>query len=308
MTNLSRRQFLAASALAGTGLVAAPRPSRAAAKAVTFQISLAQWSLHKAFGRRGNATLDPKDFARIAHNDYGINAVEYVNQFYAKFKNDDGYVKELKQRADDSGVKSVLIMCDGEGNLGDKSDEKRKAAVKNHVRWLEWAKVLGCHSIRVNAYSEGTREEQTERAADGLRQLGELAAPMGLNVIVENHGGLSSDGQWLAGVMAKVGLKNCGTLPDFGNFSLGGGKDYDRYQGVDEMMPFARGVSAKTYDFGPDGNETKIDYKKMLEIVLVKHKYTGFVGIEYEGNRLSEDEGIKASLKLLERLREEMSK
>ena len=308
LPSVSRRDFLAG-AVTGAALLATNRLSIAAEdKAPLFKISLAQWSLHRAFGRRGKATLDPLNFATIAHNDYGIDAVEYVNQFYAAKKKDESYLKDLKKVADDSGVRSVLIMCDNEGALGDADEAKRKIAVENHYRWAEWAKYLGCHSIRVNAYSVGTYDEQVSRAADGLRKLTEFACKMDINVIVENHGGLSSNGEWLTAVMKKVDHKCCGTLPDFGNFSLGDGKEYDRYKGVDEMMPYAKGVSAKTYDFDDKGNETKIDYRKMLAIVLKKHKYNGFLGIEYEGAGLSEPDGIKASKKLLEAIREEMSK
>ena len=168
------------------------------------------------------------------------------------------------------------------------------------------AKFLGCHSIRVNAHSEGSYEEQQKLAADGLRQLSEYGAKSEIGVIVENHGGLSSNGEWLAGVMKLVDNPNCGTLPDFGNFSLGDDKWYDRYKGVDEMMPFAKAVSAKSHDFDAEGNCVETDYKKMMEIVL-KHGYHGWVGIEYEGGKISEPEGIKATKKLLEKVREELA-
>jgi len=257
------------------------------------KISLAQWSLHRALQA---GTLDHLDFPKTAKNDYGIDAVEYVNQFFKK-KSDGAYSKELRKRCDDLGVTSVLIMCDGEGALGDGDEKKRAEAVTNHRKWLEAAKVLGCHSIRVNAQSAGTREEQEKLAADGLAKLCDLAEPFDLSVIVENHGGLSSDGAWLAAVMKRAKHKRLGTLPDFGNFY-----EYDRYQGVTDMMPYAKGVSAKSYDFDPKtGDETKIDYARMLKIVT-DAGYTGRIGIEYEGGKLSEPEGIKATKKLLERL------
>ncbi len=312
MRPVSRRQFLA-TAGAGVAALALPRPSAASDAGQPFKISLAQWSLHRAFGRRGNATLDPMDFAKIAHTDYGIDAVEYVNQFYAAKKKDETYLKDLKKVADEHGVRSVLIMCDGEGNLGDPSDAARTKAVDNHKRWVEWAKYLGCHSIRVNAASEWKKgfAETQMLAADGLRKLTEWAGTHKISVIVENHGGLSSHGGWLAGVMKQVAMPGCGTLPDFGNFTIGDiagyEKTYDRYKGVDELMPFAKGASAKTYDFNPAGDETTIDYRKMMRIVVQKHKYTGHVGIEYEGNRLSEPDGIRASKKLLEAIRTEMA-
>jgi sugar phosphate isomerase/epimerase len=305
----TRRQFLAASA--GAAAVASmPCWVRGTLakdeKQPPFQISLAQWSLHKTlFGGK----LDNKDFAKTAKNDYGIEAIEYVNQFWKDKAKDAAYVAELKKRADDLGVKTLLIMCDGEGNLGDSDDAKRTKAVENHYKWVEAAKELGCHSIRVNAASDGklSFEKQQELAADGLRRLSEFAAPHGLNVIVENHGGLSSNGTWLAGVMKLVDKKNCGTLPDFGNFRVSNTEEYDRYKGVDELMPFAKAVSAKSHDFDAEGNETHTDYFKMMDIVVKKYGYHGYCGIEYEGSKLSESEGILATKKLLERVREKLA-
>lgn len=270
-----------------------------------FKISLAEWSLHRAL--RANK-LTNLEFPRIAKREFGVEAVEYVNQFFKDKAEDEAYLTELKKVCDDEGVRSLLIMCDGEGQLGHPEDALRKQAVENHHKWVSAAKLLGCHSIRVNAATngKGTFEEQQKRAADGLRALSEYAAHFGVNVIVENHGGLSSNGKWLAGVIKLVDLRNCGTLPDFGNFRIRDGEDYDRYQGVKELMPFAKGVSAKSYDFDAEGNETKIDYARMLKIVR-DSGYRGYIGIEYEGGRLDEYEGIRATKKLLERLRSEMS-
>jgi sugar phosphate isomerase/epimerase len=304
---LHRRAFLSTSAAA----LATPLWGRAiVAKEPLFKISLAQWSLHRAYQAR---ELDPLYFAKTAKNDYQIDAIEYVNQFYKRNKNDKNYATELKKVADDNGVRSVLIMCDGEGALGDPDATQRAKAVENHRKWVEWAKILGCHSIRVNAQSSGSYDEQIKLAADGLRKLTELAEPYGIAVIVENHGGLSSNGEWLAKVMTTVNHKNCGTLPDFGNFRIGKGANgqeewYDRYKGVDELMPFAKGVSAKSYDFDESGNDTRTDYRKMLDIVVNKHKYRGYIGIEYEGKNLPEPEGIRATKKLLETVRSEMER
>ncbi|MCZ2341504.1 MAG: sugar phosphate isomerase/epimerase [Bacteroidales bacterium] len=310
--SFDRRQFL----IQATGLGAAAllpslgRADNKTGKDKLFQISLAQWSLNRNFfGRPGVEKLDPLQFAEIAHQQFGINAIEYVNQFYKAKKNDDAYLKELKKVADNHGVTSVLIMCDGEGNLGDPSDTKRTQAVANHKRWAEWAKFLGCHAIRVNAASDWNKgfAETQKLAADGLRKLTELCEPLGIAVIVENHGGLSSNGEWLAGVMKAVGHKNCGTLPDFGNFRISGSESYDKYKGVDELMPFAKGVSAKSHSFDDKGNETGIDYRKMLDIVVKKHKYRGFIGIEYEGSKHSPAEGIRLTKQLLETIRAELS-
>jgi len=269
----------------------------------TFKISLAEWSLHRALQA---GELDNLDFPRVAREDYGIDAIEYVNAFFKDKARDADYLADLKQRCDDHGVKSLLIMVDGEGSLADADDTARRAAVGNHVQWLEAAAALGCHSIRVNAAGSGKPAEQAARAADSLRWLAELATTYDLNVIVENHGGLSSNGKWLAGVMQRADHPRVGTLPDFGNFRIGGEQWYDRYQGVEELMPYAKAVSAKSHDFDDAGRETRTDYRRMLEIVL-RHGYHGHVGIEWEGGSVSEPEGIRLTKALLERVRDELA-
>ncbi len=298
--SLNRRSFLKQSALLGAGLAAAPGLLAAEQKATKplFLISLAEWSFHRALFAGKMTNLD---FPRVAKRDFGIDGVEYVNQFWKDKAKDQDYLKQLKQRCSDEGVQSVLIMCDGEGAIGDADPARRTKAVENHYKWIEAGKFLGCHSIRVNAQSSGSYDEQMERAADGLRRLSEFGAQHGMNVIVENHGGLSSNGQWLTSVIKKVDLPNCGTLPDFGNFY-----EYDRYKGVAEMMPFAKGVSAKSYEFDAAGNEVRIDYPRMLKIVL-NAGYHGRIGIEYEGSQLSETEGVHATKRLLDKIRDEMS-
>jgi sugar phosphate isomerase/epimerase len=299
---MNRRDVLKSGAALAGGAALSACSVEAWAARKTFKISLAQWSLHKAlFGKE----LDNLDFARVARQDYGIEAVEYVNQFFKDKATDAAYLKEMKKRAKDYGVKSRLIMIDGEGNLGDPDPAKRTRAVENHFRWVEAAKALGCFCIRVNAASAGSYEEQQKLAADGLRRLTEFADRHDIDVIVENHGGLSSNGAWLVGVMKLVNHPRCGTLPDFGNFNLGNGKEYDRYQGVAEMMPYAKAVSAKTHDFDAQGNEIHTDYFKMVKIVM-DAGYHSYLGIEYEGSKLPEPEGIRASKRLLERVRESL--
>jgi L-ribulose-5-phosphate 3-epimerase len=295
------RRMLLAGAASAVGLgaarsfAAAPEP---AVKHVPFTISLAEWSLHKTiFGGK----LDNLDFPKTARREFGIEAVEYVNQFFKDKARDDDYIAELAKRSADEGVTNVLVMCDGLGNLGDPDATARTQAIENHFPWVEAAKRLGCHSIRVNAASKGSFAEQQKLAADGLGRLAEFAAQLGMNVIVENHGGLSSNGEWLAGVMQAVNRPNCGTLPDFGNFH-----DYDRYRGVEELMPFAKGVSAKSHEFDEAGNEVRTDYDRMLRLVVAAG-YHGWVGIEYEGTALPEAEGIRATKKLLERVRDSLT-
>ena len=298
-SSLSRRQFVAGGASAAACLAAgcASTPARKE----LFHISLAEWSFHKTLFAQKNMTH--LDFPLVARRNFGIDAVEYVNQFFKDQARNQTYLTELKHRCEGEGVRSVLIMCDDEGALGDPDSAKRKQAVLNHHAWVDAAQFLGCHSIRVNADAKGVGsfEEQQKRAADGLSSLTDYGARMNINVIVENHGGLSSNGKWLSGVMRLVNKPRCGTLPDFGNFT-----EYDRYLGVQEMMPFARGVSAKSNDFDDSGNEAQIDYRRILKIVL-DAGYHSFVGIEYEGDRLEEAEGVAKTKRLLERIRAEMT-
>lgn len=295
----SRRDFLKSATAAAVATTTIPAlADEKKKKKRLFKLSLAQWSLHRAI--RGGK-IKNEDFARVTKEEFNISCIEYVNQFFKDKAENMDYLKDLKKRADDHGVKTNLIMCDGEGRLGDPDNAKRTQAVENHYKWVLAAKFLGGHSIRVNAASAGEYNEQLELAADGLSRISEFAAKHQMNVIVENHGGLSSNGGWLAAVMKKVNMKNCGTLPDFGNFH-----DYDRYKGVEETMPFAKAVSAKSHNFDENGNETKTDYTKMMKIVL-SHGYNGFVGIEYEGREKPEMEGIRLTKQLLLKVRNELS-
>ena len=241
------------------------------------------------------------DFFNIAKNKFGISAVEYVNIFFLDKAKDRSYLEEMRLRADDLGVISLLIMCDAEGDLGDPDPKARTQAIENHYKWVEAAKFLDCHSIRVNARSNGSYDEQIKLSVDGLQRLTEFGSKQNINVIVENHGGLSSNGAWLAEVIQQVDHSYCGTLPDFGNFQINDGEWYDRYQGVQELMPYAKAVSAKSNNFDLEGNETQTDYYKIMKIVL-DAGYNGYVGIEYEGNALEEMEGIRATKNLLERV------
>mgnify|MGYP002858563867 CR=1 FL=1 len=304
----NRREFLKGASLAvgAVGAVALTGcKTLGGGSGKLFDISLAQWSLNRQFfGGKINAL----DFAKVSRERFDIGAIEYVNQFFKTKANDEVYLADLKKRAADHGVESLLIMVDGEGQLGHANSAERTKTVENHHKWVDAAKFLGCHSIRVNAGTtgNGSFEEKQKLAADGLRQLSEYGAKQGLNIIVENHGGLSSNGAWLAGVMKMVNLKNCGTLPDFGNFNVGGGKWYDRYKGVEELMPFAKAVSAKSHEFDADGNEIRTDYVRMMKIVL-SHGYRGYVGIEYEGSKVDAYKGIALTKALLEKVRDQLS-
>ncbi|WEK36898.1 MAG: sugar phosphate isomerase/epimerase [Candidatus Pseudobacter hemicellulosilyticus] len=279
----------------------------AAAGKLFFKISLAQWSLHKTLWAK---KLDNLDFPLVAKRDFGISTVEYVNQFFKDKAKDPKYLAELLKRSKDAGVKNHLIMIDGEGSLGAPDKKERLEAVQKHHPWVDAAKYLGCSTIRVNAHGEGSPEEVQKAAIEGLSLLGDYGRKAGINIIVENHGGITSNGAWLAGVMKGVNKSNVGTLPDFGNFCIrhADGKcaeEYDRYKGVEELMPYAKGVSAKANDFDQSGN-TDTDYRRMLQIVK-NAGFKGYIGIEYEGYNLSEEEGIRKTKELLEKVGAELA-
>ncbi len=275
------------------------------AKQELFKISLAEWSLHRElFSKK----IDHLDFISLAKTEFGISAVEYVNSFFFEKARDRKYLNKMKSRANDHDVRSLLIMCDNEGNLGDPDKNKRYKAVENHYKWAEAAAFLGCHSIRVNARSDDklSYDNQLDLAADGLSRLVDFCSDLKINAIVENHGGLSSNGAWLSALMKKIDHPRVGTLPDFGNFMIQDNEWYDRYKGVEELMPFAKAVSAKSHEFDLNGNEVRTDYNKMMEIVL-KAGYNGYVGIEYEGDKHSEYDGIHLTLKLLKKIKKQNS-
>ncbi len=318
------RRTLIGGGVAALAVATGIRPVHAARRA-GFRISLAQWSLHRTFfgtlppgtdrgqllrtdpDRALQGSIHPLDFPVVARRDYGLDGVEYVNTFMFGHADDRAYLDELRRRADGEGVTSVLIMCDLEGALGDPDAAARAQAVANHEKWLRAAAHLGCHAIRVNAQSRGEAGEQARLAADGLHRLAERAAPLGLHVLVENHGGLSSRASWLMDVLRRADHPLLGTLPDFGNFRVSAEERYDPYVGVAEMMPLARAVSAKSHEFDAAGDEVQVDFRRMMGIVL-DAGYDGWVGVEYEGSVHTEPEGIRATVRLLERIRAERAR
>ncbi|WP_149276180.1 sugar phosphate isomerase/epimerase family protein [Pareuzebyella sediminis] len=272
------------------------------------KISLAQWSFHRALEK---GEMNASDFAHIAKQNFGVHAVEYVNQFYTEKANNEKYWAEMKKRADDEEVTSLLIMVDEEGDLGSPDPLERIKSVENHYKWIHAAKILGCHSIRVNAFGEGDRASLKTSLIDGLGRLASYGAKENINILIENHGLHTSDAKFVVSIIEQVGNPYLGTLPDFGNWCLATkwgstqnntcSQVYDRYQGVSEFLPFAKGVSAKSYDFDLNGNETIINYHKMLKIVK-DSGFNGYIGIEYEGEAISEPEGIWATKKLIEKV------
>lgn len=293
----SRRTFLkhglqAAGGVALTALPAAGAGWNWGTNMKKFDISLAAWSVHRAFF---SGKLKQIDLPKLCREEFDISGLELVNTFFPSPHYH--YCKDLLKRAADHGVKILLIMCDLEGDLAAADPAERKQAVRNHRKWLDVAAVLGCHSIRCNSgHGQVGDADAIKRCAESFAALCELARPDKINVIIENHGGLSSDPASLMAVIKQANHPLLGTLPDFGNFP----KTVDRYDAVRQMMPYAKAVSAKCHDFGPDGNETGIDYARMMKIVL-DAGYKGWVGIEYEGKNREEYAGVKACKKLLER-------
>ena len=310
MSSISRRQFVTTSLAAAAGAAAVTRPAEGRRADPLYRISLAEWSINRPLFA---GTMRHLDFASIARS-VGIDAIEYVNQFFMDKAKDAAYLREMNTRAKGEGVTQVLIMCDREGNLGDPDARLRQQAVENHYKWVEAAKFLGCHTIRVNGYSSGTPEEQMKLVADGLHRLAEFGDAHDINVVIENHGGLSSNGKWLVQTIKMAAHPRAGTLPDFGNFRISGpGRgnpdakvvSYDSYVGVAEMMPLARGVSVKPRVWDAHGNSSPIDLLKMMTIV-VDAGYRGHCGIEYgpEGKEL---DGIKDLRTQLERVRDQLT-
>ena len=276
-----------------------------------FDIGLAQWSFN---GALKSGMMNNLDFALVAKEKFNITTVEYVNQFFFDKAKDKKYLGEMLKRTEDNGIRNYLIMIDDEGDLGDTDKNKRNLSVENHKKWVEAAKFLGCDHIRVNAQGYGSEEEVSKNASESLSALGEFSDPYGIDIIVENHGGYSSDANWLVNVIKNTGKKNVGTLPDFGNFCVkknqnlsdwGATSDecsyeYDKYLGVKQMLPYARSISAKSYSFDNNGNSIEIDYFRMLKIIK-ESGYNGYISIEYEGDGHSEEEGIKLTQELLVR-------
>ena len=274
----------------------------------TIQLSLAQWSLNKSIHA---GALDPYDFAKVASG-LGFSGIEYVTQLYADIYNAKHKGKAIQNFVDKSlteshkyGLENVLIMIDEEGHLSDENETERQLAIDNHKLWIDAAAKLGCKAVRVNLYGSSNPQRWKEVSVNSLMSLSTYASKSNINILVENHGGLSSNAGLLMEVIHEVNLNNCGTLPDFGNFCIAKQADtcvetYDKYKGVYEMMSKALAVSAKSYDFDRDGKETKIDYERMLRIVT-EAGYAGYIGIEYEGDRMAAEDGILHTKRLIEK-------
>jgi sugar phosphate isomerase/epimerase len=281
-----------------------------------FKLSLAQWSIHKMIK---DDKVDPYTFAEKAKN-WGFTGLEYVSQLYNPELSDADYsdeamaafVSKSNAEAKKHGMDNVLIMIDGQGNLAVNDEEERNETVEKHKKWVDAAAAMGCHAIRVNLSGSMIPEEWIPSAVDGLTKLCTYAKTKNINVLVENHGGLSSNGALHAEVMKAVKLDNCGTLPDFGNFCITRNEDwsckeaYDKYKGMAELMPYAKAVSAKSNDFNDDGSAIGIDYSRMMKMVK-EAGYTGYIGVEYEGSILGEEAGIIATKNLMLKVAKELN-
>jgi sugar phosphate isomerase/epimerase len=346
----SRRKFLKNSGAFALGAMFLPkyvksavpsgiirRPEEVVPGKLDFEISLAEFSFA---GQLMSGKMTNMDFPALAKNEFGINVLEYVSGFFNSKHTDQTYMNELKKRCDDLGMKNNLIMVDG-ANIADLDPAKRRQAVESHFAWIDAAKFLGCSTIRVNlgdsskamsGAPDDPPAEAGKAAVEGYRMLLEYAARQNMNVIVENHFGNSTDIDWLVGIIKAVNMPNAGLLPDLGNFCRQRSKpetndlkgmlstkciqEYDRYEGVKKMMPYVKGISAKTHKFDDKGNETEIDYLRMFRIIK-DAGFKGYVGIEYEGGLFNlydpssgyfaDNDGVKATKVLLEKVRKELA-
>ena len=311
---MKRKEFIKLASTSALGISSLGYMSLQKPKELFFKLSLAQWSLHKNI-KYGD--MDPYEFAQVAKS-FNFSGIEYVTALYDNvMKVRDGdmskaitfWARKNKKLAEINDIKNVLIMIDEIEGLAEENKSRRLKAVENHKMWIDAAEIMGCESVRLNLYGSSNAEKWKDLSVKSLSELGSYAKISGVNVIVENHGRISSDIPKLMDVIYGVDMDNVGTLPDFGNFCMadegyGSVFDgscetvYDFYKGVEEMMPKAFAVSAKSNDFDENGDEKTIDYMRMMKIVK-SFGYTGYVGVEYEGNRLSEEEGIKATRDLL---------
>jgi sugar phosphate isomerase/epimerase len=309
----TRRSFIKESLVGAGALMTASNFRLPLFKDPDIRISLAEWSFHRALEA---GKMDHLDFPSRAKNEFGISAVEYVNGFFGGTKmnfreaaKNRAYLNEMLKRSQDAGVYNHLLMCDDEGPLSSTNEKERLESVENHKKWIEAAKILGCVTVRVNLHGEGSAEDRKKASIDALGRLGEFAKSFQVNVVVENHGSVTSNAGWLADVIKQVGRDNVGTLPDFGNFCIshpwgtiqeGCTEMYDKYKGIQQLLPYAKGVSAKTYDFDSNGEQPLMDYRRLINIVKASG-FKGYIGIEYEGINQPEDEGVLNTQKLLKK-------
>jgi sugar phosphate isomerase/epimerase len=310
----TRRGFMKKSSAAAMSLAASAvglSQHAAAQKKRSYGISLAAWSLHRTIGE-GPGKRAMLDMPQMAREEWDFDAIELVNNMLLTWEKP--YFDRLIKNAADQNVKILLIMVDGQGRIGGDTEEKRAEAVKKHSFWIDVAGDMGCHSIRMNwsgaARNVAEKPEELKafigRSVPGIRTLCDYGDKKNINVTIENHGGASSVPSALKKLIAAVDHERFGTLPDFGGFSRNDDRSFkiDIYDAIDLLMTDAKAVSAKCYDFDDQtGLETTLDYPRLIEIVADKHDYTGYIGVEYEGRRQGEFDGIRACNELLKKLR-----
>ena len=266
-----------------------PSTSSSAEKRTTppLRLSLAEWSL-----RREILDFQPRhlELARVAKDVFGLDAIEYRSTFFADKATDFGYLGEMKKRQEDLGVRAVLIEVENEGPLGAQEDWDRWTAIDAHFKWLAAAAFLGCESVSVPAEGLVRGAPYLDWMADSLQRLGGIAKPYGINVLVANRVGLACDGSWMAKLMDRTAVPWVGAHPHVGNVDLGGGKAYPRYQGVEEMMPFAKALSVR-------GGSSEIEFGKIAKLAA-ESNYARYVGIEWDGAG-DPREGTKRTIELV---------
>jgi L-ribulose-5-phosphate 3-epimerase len=274
----SRRDLLGGAAAAAMAAFLTGTHSTHAAPA-SDEISLAAWSLVRSF-RNGKWKL--VDLPRICRENLGIGALEFVNQF---FENPVlQYLQTVKRAGKQYEVKFVRIMVDGEGEMAAVEKKDRLASARAHRKWVDIAYELGCADIRCNMRG-GTPDwkndkDLVKRAAEAFNDLLEYARPANIDILIENHGGASSDPDTLVAVMKAVNNPHFGTLPDYGNVNLGD----DRYEVMRKILPYAKGVSVKAA-WTADGNNVFGDLEKLIKITQ-ESGFHGFWGIESSYNLL----------------------
>jgi L-ribulose-5-phosphate 3-epimerase len=285
MENSTRRDFLTRSAALVSALSLFENSRRgwvfAGMDTASERISLAQWALNQEI-RAGELTN--LDFPRIAREEFGIGAIEFVNTLFAVPTY--GYLRKLKQNAVDHGVKMLVMMVDDEGDPVAPSRKERDQFVINHRKWVDIAQFLGCHSVRTNCIGRSTssKSEALKWAAESYTRLLEYALSAKVSVVIENHGGLSDDPDWMVDLIKEVGN------PHFGSYIDWRWRDpavWDNYAYTKKLLPYAKGISYK--------KQPTVEHLGKLVQLSRDSGYQGYYGIEEKGF-----DNIKLSKTLLE--------
>lgn len=270
------------------------------------KLVLAQWSFNKELFA---GQMNTFDFIREA-KEMGFSGVEFVNQFFMDKIEDEAYLDSLRATSEKIGIKNTLLMIDRAGNLGASDEKEREAAVLEHKKWMLAAAHLGCPNIRVNAHGDGSSEEVFEACKSSIAKLLTWGKQRKVGVIIENHGGYSSDGDWLYRLIQELEPYGVASLADFDNWcierengELWGApcvKEYDRYKGMQQLLPSAKSVSVKAFEFDANGLPVKSDFSRMFRLIR-DSGYDGYLAVEFEGHGIDAKEGILKTKALAER-------